>query len=364
MIKQIPPQLIRQVFVILLILLMGSLIFRELLPYLTGVLGAITIYVLMRSWMDKLVNKKKWSPTLAATLLMFISFVGILIPVAGIVMMLTNKIGKAVENSEELTYAVKDQLGKIEDKIGYDLNSQIDASAISGWLSSNLQGLVGGTFNAFIAIGLMYFMLYYMFTNRGELKQTMKEYIPMGRDNLQEIGVEVQAMVHSNALGIPMVAIAQGIIALIGFLIFGIEDPFFWFVIVTIGSMIPFVGTLIGIVPVFIITLSTGQSFDAWGILIYGFVVVGSTDNIIRLYLLKKLDNVHPLVTLIGVIVGVPLFGFIGLIFGPLLISLFMVIVRIYRKEYGKDFAATEKDSSAIDKDSSSTETSSEEEGL
>jgi len=52
---------------------------------------------------------------------------------------------------------------------------------------------------------------------------------------------------------------------------------------------------------------------------------------------LKKLDNVHPLVTLIGVIVGVPLFGFIGLIFGPLLISLFMVIVRIYRKEYGKE---------------------------
>ncbi|NNJ81318.1 MAG: AI-2E family transporter, partial [Flavobacteriaceae bacterium] len=63
-------------------------------------------------------------------------------------------------------------------------------------------------------------------------------------------------------------------------------------------------------------------------------IVVGSTDNIIRLYVLKRLDNVHPLITLIGVIVGVPLFGFIGLIFGPLLISLFLVIVNIYRKEY------------------------------
>jgi predicted PurR-regulated permease PerM len=84
------------------------------------------------------------------------------------------------------------------------------------------------------------------------------------------------------------------------------------------------------------LTLSTGSTFQAWGILIYGLVVVGSTDNIIRLYVLKKLDDVHPLITLIGVIVGVPLFGFIGLIFGPLLISLFIVIVRIYRKEYGK----------------------------
>tara|TARA_R110002050_G_scaffold93020_2_gene194512 strand:- start:27 stop:1004 length:978 start_codon:yes stop_codon:yes gene_type:complete len=323
---------------------MGTLIFRELLPYLTGVLGAITIYVLMRKWMDTLVIKRKWSPPLAATILMLLSFILILIPVAGIIMMLTNKIGKAVKNSEEVTHAVKNQLGKIEDQLGYDLSSQIDASAISEWISSNLQGLVGGTFNAFIAIGLMYFLLYYMFTNRGDLKDSLKDYIPMDRKNLQEIGVEVQAMVRSNALGIPLVAVAQGIVALIGFIIFGIEDPFFWFVIVTVGSMIPFVGTLLGILPVFILTLSAGDSFQAWGILIYGFVIVGSTDNIIRLYVLKKLDNVHPLITLIGVIVGVPLFGFIGLIFGPLLISLFMVIVKIYRFKYGKEDSITEEE--------------------
>jgi predicted PurR-regulated permease PerM len=343
MIKQIPPQIIRQIFVILLILLIGSLIFREMLPYLTGVLGAITIYVLMRNWMTTLVTKKKWNPSFAATLLMLLSFVGVLIPIAGIILMLTNKIGDAVENSADVITALKEQLGKIEDKLGYNFNSQIDASAITGWLSKNLQNLAGGTFNAFIAIGLMYFMLFYMFTNRTNLKESIREYIPMDKDNLKEIGSEVQDMVRSNALGIPMVAVAQGIVALIGFLIFGIEDPLFWFVIVTIGSMIPFVGTLIGILPVFVLTLSTGHAFQAWGILIYGFVVVGSTDNIIRLYVLKKLDNVHPLITLIGVIVGVPLFGFIGLIFGPLLISLFMVIVKIYRKEYGKEKADIEE---------------------
>lgn len=336
MTKEIPAQIIRQVFVILLILLMGSLIFRELIPYLTGVLGAITIYVLMRKWMSKLVNKKKWNPSLAATVLMLISFFLILIPIAGIILMLTNKIGKAVENSGEVVKAVKDQLGKIEDKVGFDLTSQIDSSAITGWISENLQGFVGGTFNAFIAIGLMYFMLFYMFTNRRDLRESLRDYIPMNRNNIKEVGVEVQKMVRSNALGIPLVGLAQGIIALIGFLIFGTEDPFFWFVIVTISSMIPFVGTLLGILPVFLLTLSTGDNFAAWGILLYGFIVVGSTDNIIRLYVLKKLDDVHPLVTLIGVIVGVPLFGFIGLIFGPLLISLFMVIVKIYRQQYGK----------------------------
>ena len=333
--RTINPKIIRQIFILLLILLMGTLIFRELIPYLSGVLGAITIYVLLRKWMKTLV-KKGWKPELAAGLLMLLSFVGILLPVAGIVLMLGNKIGEAVQNSEKVTKAFKEQAQIYEDRIGYDLSSQIDAGAVSGWLSDNLQSFAGGTFNMFIAVGLMYFMLYYMLTNRRELKESLFDYIPISKKNLKKIGDESHAMVRSNALGIPLVALAQGIIALIGFLIFGIEDPFFWFVIVTIGSMIPFVGTLVGIIPVFILTLSSGSTFQAWGILIYGFVVVGSTDNVIRLYVLKKLDNVHPLVTLIGVIVGVPLFGFIGLIFGPLLISLFMIVMRIYKREYGK----------------------------
>lgn len=340
----IPPQIIRQIFIILVILLIGSLIFREMIPYLTGVLGAVTIYVLLHKWMARLVNKKKWKPSLAATVLMLGSFFGILIPIIGIIIMLGNKIGKAVQNSEEVVHAVKEQLGRIEDKTGYDLSSKIDPSAIAEWISGHLQGFVGGTFNAFIAIGLMYFMLYYMLTNRRSLREALKEYVPMNRENLTEIGVEIQKMVRSNALGIPLVGLAQGIVALIGFLIFGTEDPFFWFVIVTISSMIPFVGTLLGILPVFLLTLSSGDSFAAWGILVYGFVVVGSTDNIIRLYVLKKLDDVHPLITLIGVIVGVPLFGFIGLIFGPLLISLFIVVVKIYRKEYGKDDGPTQRE--------------------
>ena len=332
--KVIPPKTIRQVFVLLLIVLFAFLIFKELIPYLSGVLGAITFYVILRKWMVKLI-KNKWNPHFAAIFLMLFSFISILLPVAGIVLMLGGKVGEAVENSEKLAKVVKAKMKWLEDNYSFDLSSRVNTEELSTWISENLENFAGGTFNIFIAIGLMYFLLYYMLTNRNELKSSLYEYIPISEDNLKIIGSESQAMVRSNAIGIPLVAIAQGIIALIGFLIFGIKDPFFWFIIVTVGSMIPFIGTLIGILPVFILTLSTGNNFAAWGILIYGLVIVGSTDNIIRLFVLKKLDNVHPLITLIGVIVGVPLFGFIGLIFGPLLISLFLVVVRIYKKEFG-----------------------------
>ncbi|MFC4097152.1 AI-2E family transporter [Euzebyella saccharophila] len=333
--KSIHPNIIRQIFVLLLILVIGGLIFWEIVPYLTGVLGAVTLYVIFRKWMIKLI-KKGWNPNIAAGLLMVVSFIGILIPVGGLIAMLGSKMGKAVEKSESVIEIIKDQLFVVEKTVDYDVSSQIDPSGASAWLTESVSAFAGSTFNLFISIAIMYFLLYYMLTNRKELKESLFEYIPISKMNLRIIGKEVQAMVRSNALGIPLVAVAQGLVALVGFFIFGIENPFFWFAIVAVGSMIPFIGTLVGILPVFILTLASGNDVQAWGILIYGLIVVGSTDNIIRLYILQKLDDVHPLITLIGVIVGVPLFGFIGLIFGPLLISLFLIIVKIYKKEYGK----------------------------
>lgn len=335
----IHPKIIRQIFTLLLILLIGGVIFWEMVPYLSGVLGAVTVYVLFRKWMIKMVDKG-WNPNLAAVLIMVISFVGVLLPVGAMVVMLGNKIGHAVDQSENVVEAIKNQLFIVEKEIDYEISSKIDPSAVSSWIAENLQGFAGGTFNILVAIGIMYFLLFYMLTNHKQLRESLFDYIPIGKKNLTVIGKEVQTMVRSNALGIPMVAVAQGVVALIGFFIFGIKNPVFWFVIVAVGSMIPFVGTFVGIIPVFILALSNGNTFQAWGILLYGIIVVGTTDNFIRLYILKKLDNVHPLITIIGVIIGVPLFGFIGLIFGPLLISLFLIVVRIYKQEYADNLEA------------------------
>lgn len=333
--NSINPKIIRQILVLLILGIIGLLIFAELLPYLSGVLGAITIYVLMHKWMAKLV-KKGWKPSLAASFLMIISFIGILIPIAGMIFMMRNKINHAINNSEKLFSALQDHIQTIENQFGYDFYSDIDVSSISSWLSENIPLLIGSSFNIIIAVAIMYFLLYYLFTNPDGLSKTILHFIPFNESNLNLVIKESKKMVRSNAIGIPIVAIAQGIVALIGFYIFGIENPIFWFVIIIIGSMIPFVGTLVGILPVFIITLASGNDFEAWGILIYGFAIVGTTDNIIRIYVLKKLDDVHPLITLIGVIIGVPLFGFIGLIFGPLFISLFFILLKIYQKEYGE----------------------------
>ena len=315
------------------IVILAIIIFNNIMPYLSGVLGAITFFVISNRIMTKLCVRG-WPKSLSAATIIVGSFFLILIPLAGIVIMLSTKIGDAIRNSEKFVSAAKEQLAELEKYTGYNISQEIDTSGVATFITENAQNLALGTFDAFISISIMYFLLYYMLVNQKELKTSLQNYIPIGKENLKIIGIEATKKVKANAIGIPLVALFQGFIALIGYFIFGVPDPFFWFGVTAIASVIPFVGTALGIVPVTVILLSQGMTFEAIGILIYGVVVVASTDNFIRLLVLKRMADEHPLITLIGVIVGIPVFGFLGLVFGPLLLSLFLIIVVIYKEEY------------------------------
>lgn len=332
----IPPRIIRQVFLLSVIVVLALVIYNNILPYLSGVLGAITFFVISRRMMTNL-NNKGWPKSLSAGLIIIGSFFLILIPLSGVVIMLSTKIGDAIKNSEKFVIAAKAQLSQLEQYTGYNISQEIDTSGIATFISKNAQNLALGTFDAFISISIMYFLLYYMLINQNQLKTSLQSYIPIGKKNLKIIGIEATKKVKANAVGIPLVALFQGFVALIGYFIFGVSDPFFWFGVTAIASVIPFVGTALGIVPVTVILLSQGMTFEAIGILTYGVVVVGSSDNLIRLFVLKRMADEHPLITLIGVIVGIPVFGFLGLVFGPLLLSLFLIIVVIYKEEYAKE---------------------------
>ncbi len=332
--KRINHKIIRQIIILSLILFLGGLIIKYMLPYISGVLGALTLYVILRKWMLKLINKGL-KRTWAALLLIIAAIIGIFLPLSGAVFMLSSELGNLTDKSEQVTKAFKEQIFQLEKYVQYDVSSTIDPEQASGWLTESIQGFASGTFNMFISFGILLFLLYYMLKSPKQLKESLLEYLPLSNKTLVILGKEIDSVVGSNAIAIPLVALAQGIIALIGFFIFGVENALFWFVIVTIGSMIPFIGTFIGIFPVFVLSMASGNDYQAWGILLYGILVVGMTDNIIRLFVLKKLDSIHPLITLIGVLIGIPLFGFVGLIFGPLIISLFLIIVKIYKQQYG-----------------------------
>ena len=325
---------IRQFFFILIILLLGILLFLQLQSFVPALLGAITLYVLLRKWMFLLTEKKKWSKGWTAILLMFLSFIVILLPVGALVNMLSSKVSYAIQHSAELVQALKKVVANIETRFDITLASEENINKLGGAITQGLPKILGATFNTLTTIFFMYFILYFMLVNGRYMENALYEYIPLRDENVKKISKEVNMMVVSNSLGIPLVAFAQGVVGLIGYLLIGVDQPFFWFGVTCIAGMLPVIGAALAYIPLIIIFFAKDDAIRGVIMAIYGFGVIGTVDNVLRFSLLKKIGNVHPLTTVFGVIIGLNLFGFIGLIFGPLLISLFMLLLKIYSNEF------------------------------
>jgi len=325
---------VRQVFFIILILLLGLLLFLELYSFLPALLGAITIYILLHKWMFYLTEKKKWRKGWSALLLMLFSVVVILIPVGLLANMLSSKVSYAVQHSDELVAALKKVVSNIEQRFDITVTSEENINKLGSTIANSLPGILGATFNTITTIFFMYFILYFMLVNGRYMENALYEHIPLTDKNVDRLGKEVQMMVMSNAIGIPLIAFAQGVVGLIGYLIIGVKEPFFWFGVTCIAGMLPVVGAAVAYIPLSIILFANDQTGKGVAMLIFGFGIIGTVDNVLRFSLLKKLGNVHPLTTVFGVIIGLNIFGFIGLIFGPLLISLFMLLLKIYSSEF------------------------------
>ncbi|WP_371815930.1 AI-2E family transporter [Flavobacterium sp. CS20] len=189
--KTIPPRIIRQLFLLTVIIILAIIIYNNILPYISGVLGAITFFVISRKLMKKL-NDKGWLKSLSAGLIIVSSFFLILIPLAGVVIMLSSKIGGAIKNSEKFVIAIKSQLSQLEQYIGYNISQDLDTSGIASFISKNAQNFALGTFDAFISVSIMYFLLYYMLVNQERLKISLQSYIPVGKRISQPLPLKPQ----------------------------------------------------------------------------------------------------------------------------------------------------------------------------
>lgn len=325
---------VRQFFFILIILLLFLLLFFELSSFLPALLGSITLYILLHKWMFFLTEKKKWRKGWTAVLLMLFSLVVILLPVGLLVNMLSSKVNYAIQHSAELTEAMKKVVANIEQQFDITLASEENINKLGAGIANSLPKILGATFNTLTNIFFMYFILYFMLVNGRKMEDSLYEHIPLKDENVSKIGNEVHTMVYSNAIGIPLIAFAQGLIALPFYFIVGVQEPWFWFGVTCIAAMLPVVGAALAYVPLAIIFFANDETVKGLLMVIYGFGIIGTVDNVLRFTLLKRLGNVHPLTTVFGVIIGLSLFGFIGLIFGPLLISLFMLLLKIYSNEF------------------------------
>jgi predicted PurR-regulated permease PerM len=326
--------LLKQIFFIALIVFLGIVLFRELQFFLSAFLGAVTFYMLMRKRMFHLVEKKRWRKASAAWALMLLSFFVILVPIGLLVNILYSKASYVVEHSTELINALKIAAQRLSDRIGYQLIDPNTINRIGAFLAELLPKVLGVTFNTITQVASMYFIPYFMLVNGRRMEKALYEYIPLKDTNVELLGKEMENLIVSSSIGIPLIALVQGLAGLMGYLIIGINEPWLWFVATTIAAMMPVVGAAIIYAPLTIMLFVQGHTGKGIAMAIWGFGVIGLIDNVFRLLVNKRLGDIHPLITIFGVVIGVQLFGFIGLIFGPILIALFILLLRIYSSEF------------------------------
>lgn len=332
--KYIPQDKLRQIFFLCIIILLGAILTSVLIGFLPALLGAITLYVICRRWMFILVYRKRWKKSLAAFILMLLTLIIILLPIWILIEMMTSKISYLIEHSNELVQSLKTVIMDIELRFGVTLISPENINKINGFIAGSIPVILNATLGTLATIFFMYFILFFMLVNGKRMEDNVYAYLPIKDENAKRLGSEMKNIVYSNAIGIPVIALLQGIVAIIGYYVLGVKEPWFWFVVTCITAMLPVVGAAFAFVPLAIIFFANDQMWQGVAMLIYGFGVIGTVDNVFRFTLNRKIGNVHPLITIFGVIIGLKLFGFVGLIFGPLVISLFILLLKIYSNEF------------------------------
>ncbi len=317
---------------IIFIVGLGYILFRQAQPFLNGILGGFTLYLLLRNFTFWLQARMK--PALAVWLVTVGTTIFILIPFSLFAWGLVGQISGMHFDTESIIQPAWKVVDFVKERTGFDILSEKSLAFLVSQASSIGQSVMSGVSDLVINLGVAIMLLFFMLYGGKRMEHYISTLLPFDERNKKEVLAKVELMVRSNAIGIPLLAVIQGVISFGGYLLCDAPNPALSASLTAFASIIPLVGTALVWVPITIYFLVVGNWVSAVIMLAYGGIVVSQCDNLIRFLLQKKMADVHPLITIFGVVAGLPLFGFMGVIFGPLLVSLFLLFLDMFRKEY------------------------------
>lgn len=317
---------------IIFIVGLGYILFQQARPFMNGILGGFTLYLLLRNFTFWLQTKIK--PALAVWLVTIGITLFILIPLSLFAWALVGQVSQMHFDTEAIIRPAWRVIDFIKDKTGFDLLSEKSLEFIVSQASSIGQSVMSGVSDLLVNLAVAIMLLFFMLYEGKNMEHYVSSLLPFDESNKREVLAKVVLMVRSNAIGIPLLAVIQGVISFGGYLLCGAPNPALSAMLTAFASIIPIVGTALVWVPIVAYFLVVGDWMNALVLLGYGGIIISQCDNLIRFILQKKMADVHPLITIFGVVAGLPLFGFMGVIFGPLLVSLFLLFLDMFRKQY------------------------------
>lgn len=321
----------RNVLVLLIIILLAGIILYSIKELFTAFLGSIILYTIFRPLYIYL--KKKIGSVFSAISIIVSSFIIIVIPFFTLSYMVVNRL----TNLKKDQFMVKAMISRLDDFVGLKLNQPnlIDkyVAKFSDFVQDLFPTVLGGALGIFLTVTVMYFILYFMFVQYEQFEKNLLKYAPLREHHAIQFAVELKNATYSNILGQGLIALVQGLLVTMCFFITGLNDAVFWGVISLFLSFMPVIGAPIVTIPTALILLLNGQHWQGVFMLLFTLIVIINIDNVIRFMINKRLADTHPIITVIGVIIGLPLFGFSGLVFGPLLLSWFIHLIKVYETD-------------------------------
>jgi predicted PurR-regulated permease PerM len=315
---------------LVIIIALGGLIAYSLLGISSAILGTLVLYTILRPAFMYLVIDRKVNKRVAALFLLFTSIVLIVLPFYGLSTMVITKINEM--QSDQIYY--KNLFFKMKHlvPVGTEVQRLIEEglSKAGIWATELFPSMISGAFNIVLGLLLLYFLLYFMLVEHERFEAAMLKYAPFREQNALRFAEEMKNTTFANVVGQGLICLVQGSLVSLSFFVLDYSDPFFWGIITTFISFVPVLGPPIIFVPAALMQIANGNEFGGYAMLIFGFIVIINIDNVLRFLIAKRVGNIHPIITVIGVVIGIPLFGILGLVFGPLLLSYFILVIKIY----------------------------------
>lgn len=310
-----------------------------LYPFLTVFILAAAFAVVLNPvylWIKKYITKEKSGIASAITIILFL-FV-LCIPLFF--------MGVTIWNQAQDAYYFIAQNGntslfiqKIDTTInnlmpnGFTFNTHNKVEELTSFLSNNIGNFFTSTFNTLLMALITIFTMFYLLKNGNEWRDGLVKILPLSEKNINEIILSLKNSINRILKGSFIIAIVQGLLAWIGLWVFGVPNPALWGVLAGMASFVPTLGTSIVFVPSILFLLFTGMQLQAIGLLLWSMLLVGMIDNVLSPYIISKDTEVPSIFILFSILGGISLMGPVGILIGPLVLSLLYSLVSIYRKE-------------------------------
>lgn len=317
-----------------------ALAFFILRPYLAALFLAFVLYIVWKPVHHRLEKRFQKYRTLAAGASLLILLVAVLVPLVIFGIFLYQDAAQLYVDIASLDFSnswlarLLESSGapgaNVLENFGVDLVS-IGSKGLQAILS-NAGSILSSVFSFSLSTFVMLVALFYLLRDGDRLRHTVMLISPLPNTYDADVYDKVEHSIAAVVKGSLLIALAQGVAAGIGFLIFGVPNAILWGAVAAVTSIIPNIGVAIVFVPMIVYLYVTGSVGTAVAVLIWGVVVVGLIDNVLRLFVVKTGVPIHPFIILLSVIGGVGLFGGVGVIAGPVVMSFVYAIFHLYPK--------------------------------